>query len=368
MGDLVKRAMALRWVAHLLRAVNRFTSRLGNQFAAAITYFSVLAIIPILMFGFAILGLTIDVLRPDLAQTLVTKIAEAIQSASGAQTIAATVMDTLKSWRSVAVVAVISAGYAGAGWVGNIRQAINAMWHPESITSTGAVGIVGWLSALGRNLLTLLGLIVLGAVTIGVSLSATAAQSLLLGWLGLDGSGVARVMAVLVGLVISLLVGWALFVYLYWVLPQDRSHIRDIARGALFGSIGLAALQYFAGFLNGIFLQNKAAAIFGPVIVLMLSLNVFATLVMLGAAWTATTKPGPEPLAIVDADPEPPLIPLADHADVQGAVLVSQKVARRGVTAGIVAGYALGGAAGLGLGAVLGRLAGAVAHRRRRRR
>jgi len=203
MGDLVKRVMALRWVAHLLRAINRFTSRLGNQFAAAITYFSVLAIIPILMFAFAILGLTVEVLRPDLAQTLVTEIAERLQSASGAQTIADTLVDTLKNWRGVGIVALLAAAYAGTGWVGNMRQAVNAMWHPIGITPTGAAGIVGWLSALGKNLLILLGLIVLGALTVGVSLSVTAAQSLVLGWLGLGGSWVARALTVLAGLVIS---------------------------------------------------------------------------------------------------------------------------------------------------------------------
>jgi len=366
MGDRVKHVMAWPWVAHLLRAVDRFTSRLGNQFAAAITYFSVLAIVPILMIAFAVLGLTVTVLRPDLAQTLVNEIAERIQSASGARAIADTLVETLKSWRAVGVVALLSAGYAGTGWVANMRQAVNAMWHPERITPTGSPGIVGWLSALGKNLLILLGLIVLGAVTVGVSLSATAAQSLVLGWLGLESSWVAHTLTALVGLLISLLVGWALFVYLYSVLPTDRGHVRDIARGALFGSVGLAALQYFAGFLNGIFAHNTAALIFGPVIVLMLSLNIFATLVMLGAAWTATTAVEPEPLPVVDMDPEPPLVPLSDHPDLRGTVLVSQKIAKRGVTAGIVAGYALGGAAGVGLGAVLGRLAGAVAHRRRR--
>ena len=365
MGDLVKRVMASHMVKHLLRAVDRFTSRLGNQFAAAITYFSVLAIVPVLMFAFAILGLTVEVLRPDLARTLVDVISERLQSASGAKDIAATILETLKSWRSVLLVGLLSAGYAGSGWVANLRQAINAMWHPDGIRPVGAAGILGWLSDLGKNLLILMGLIILGAVTVGASLSATAAQSLVLGWLGLDESWVARALTVIAALLISLLAGWALFVYLYWVLPRKHGQFREIARGAVFGSVGLAALQYFAGTLNGIFLQNKAAAIFGPIIVLMLSLNLFATLVMLGAAWTATTEvdelPAPESI-----DAELPLIPLADHPDVHGSVLVSQKVAKRGVTAGIVAGYALGGAAGIGLGAVLGRLAGAVAHRRRR--
>src|SRR5450756_2284180 len=184
MGGVLKRVMTWAWVAHLLRAVDRFSSRLGNQFAAAITYFSVLAIVPVLMIAFSILGLTIEVLRPDLAYTLLQAIEARLQTVNGAKEIAATLVDTLKNWRGVFIVALLSAGYAGTGWVGNIRQAIKAMWHSEGIKPTGAAGVVGWLADLGKNLLILLGLIVLGAMTIGVSLSATAAQSLVLGWLG----------------------------------------------------------------------------------------------------------------------------------------------------------------------------------------
>ena len=366
MGDLMKRVMASAWVMHLLRAIDRFTSRLGNQFAAAITYFSVLALIPILMFAFAILGLTVEVLRPDLAQTLVQVISDRVDSASGAKALSNALIETLKSWRGVLLVGLLSAGYAGSGWVANIRQALNAMWHPEGIKATGATGIVGWLADLGKNLLILVGLMILGAVTVGASLSATAAKSLVLGWLGLRASGVASALTIIAALIVSLISGWLLFLYLYWIMPREHKPFREIARGAVLGSVGLAILQYFAGALNGLFLRNMAATIFGPVIVLMLSLNVFATLVMIGAAWTATAGPEPVPLPVVDTELEPPMIPLADHPEVHGTVLVTRKVAQRGVTAGIVAGYALGGAAGVGLGAVLGRLAGAVAHRRRR--
>ena len=366
MGDLMKRVMAWPWVAHLLRAIDRFSSRLGNQFAAAITYFSVLAIVPVLMIAFSILGLTIEVLRPDLAETLLEAIEVRLQTVSGAEQIAATLVDTLKNWRGVGIVALLSAGYAGTGWVGNIRQAINAMWGSDGIKPTAPAGVWGWVAYLGKNLAILVGLVVLGALTVGVSLSATAAQSLVLGWLGLAKTGMASALTVVAALVLSLLSGWALFLYLYWILPRDRRPLHDIGRGALFGSIGLAALQYFAGTLNGILLHNKAAAIFGPIIVLMLSLNIFATLVMLGAAWTATAEQVDEPLAVDGGDPEATMLPLAENPYVTGQVLVPQKVAKRGVTVGIVAGYALGGAAGVGLGAVLGRLAGAVAHRRRR--
>jgi membrane protein len=125
------------------------------------------------------------------------------------------------------------------------------------------------------------------------------------------------------------------------------------------------ALQYVAGVLNGVFAHNKAAAIFGSTIVAILALNLFATLVMVGAAWTATAA-NPEKEAVIAGEPDARMLPLAQNPLVTGETLVSRKVASRWVSVGIAAGYVLGGAAGIGLGAVVGRVAGAIAHRRRR--
>ena len=43
-------------IAHLIRSAERFNDRMGNQFGAAITYFSFLSMIPILMVSFAAAG------------------------------------------------------------------------------------------------------------------------------------------------------------------------------------------------------------------------------------------------------------------------------------------------------------------------
>lgn len=51
-------------IAHLLRAAERFNDRLGNQFGAAITYFSFLSMIPILMVSFAAAGFVLPGIRP----------------------------------------------------------------------------------------------------------------------------------------------------------------------------------------------------------------------------------------------------------------------------------------------------------------
>ncbi len=362
---LIQRITQQPLVAHLLRAVERFGERLGNQFAAAITYFSVLAIVPIAAFAFAILGWTVEVLRPDLLGKVTDAIAAQLQSATGAKQIMDVIVDMLQNWRGVTIVAILTGAYAGAGWVGNLRAAVTAMSGDRFTVYTPKGGFLGKVLLILRNLAVMLGLLVLGGLTIVVSLGATGAKDLVLSWVGLQDSTAASVLTTLAGLIVSFAAGWVLFIFIYKALMHPRPTVRTASRGALFGSVGLVAVQYLAGVLNGIFAHNKAAAIFGSTIVAILALNLFATLAMVGAAWTATAHaPAPEP---VHADPEPELLPLAENPLVTGE-LVTQKVATRGVTAGIAAGYVLGGAAGLGVGAILGRIAGGVAHRRRRRR
>jgi membrane protein len=41
------------WVDHLVRAGARYTQRRGNDYAAAVTYFSVLSLVPVTMVAFA---------------------------------------------------------------------------------------------------------------------------------------------------------------------------------------------------------------------------------------------------------------------------------------------------------------------------
>lgn len=61
-------------IAHLIRAAERFNDRMGNQFGAAITYFSFLSMIPILMVSFAAAGFVLAS-HPTLLQDIFNKIA-----------------------------------------------------------------------------------------------------------------------------------------------------------------------------------------------------------------------------------------------------------------------------------------------------
>ena len=82
--ESIKRLQQRPWIAHMIRTVERYLSRLGSQFAAATTYFSVLAIVPILMVAFSITGFVLTVVQPGLLDNVADAVADALGSADTA--------------------------------------------------------------------------------------------------------------------------------------------------------------------------------------------------------------------------------------------------------------------------------------------
>ena len=106
-------------IAHLIRATERFNDRMGNQFGAAITYFSFLSMIPILMLSFAAAGFVL-VSHPTLLQDIFTKILQNVSD----PTLATTLKSTIST--AVGIVGLLVALYSGINWMGNLREAIRA--------------------------------------------------------------------------------------------------------------------------------------------------------------------------------------------------------------------------------------------------
>lgn len=79
---LAERVQRQPMIAHLIRAAERFNDRMGNQFGAAITYFSFLSMIPILMVSFAAAGFILAS-HPTLLQDIFSKIGQRQRSDAG---------------------------------------------------------------------------------------------------------------------------------------------------------------------------------------------------------------------------------------------------------------------------------------------
>jgi membrane protein len=354
MKEWLARMKEKPWVAHLLRAVTRFGNRLGSQFAAAITYFSVLALVPIMLFAFAITGFVLTVLHPEYIGVVAQAVTAAIGSADADTTAKITqlVTDTLGNWKGVGIVGLVSALYSGAGWMGNLKNAVRAQWRPDFDLQEAQGNIVKKTLV---NLVTLLGLLILIAITFGFASLSTALTDTVLDVLGLSDVGWLKPVLHFVPIIFSIGAGWLLFMYLYTVLPEDREPWPIVRRGALLGAVGLGVLQYGTGLLFSAFQGNKAAQLFGPVIVLMLFFNVFAQLILFVAAWIATADH--EAISSGDEKVRFALTPESERDGEPAAprepVMVPQQVAARSVQVGLGAGYVTGAATGVGLGAGL---------------
>lgn len=285
MKDKLTTLMAHPAVAHLLRTLARYGNRLGNQFAGAVTYFSVLAMLPVIMFLFATTGFVVTNLRPELLPQVLDLVKSNV---GGSPEIAGAIEEALTNWASLGIVSVLGAAYTGAGWIGNLKSAVRAQWRPDFEQEEHKNNIV--VETL-LNLAILVAFFIMVVLTFGLAQVATSMTDTIIGWMGLDGVGWLKPVLSTVPLVVSAVFGWFLFLFIFRVLPEAQTSPRKaIMKGALAGSILLLALQALAGVLVGSFAGNPAAAAFGPVIILMLFLNLFARLILYIAAWIATSN------------------------------------------------------------------------------
>ncbi|MFT3832385.1 MAG: YhjD/YihY/BrkB family envelope integrity protein [Micropruina sp.] len=333
------------WIAHLLRMQERFTARLGNQFAGAITYFSVLSIVPVLMFAFSVLGMVLTVFRPDLLDAVRGLINQEFKNAPLGDQVIGIMENALRNWATLSIVAIGVFAWSGANWVANLKSAIRAQLRPTLDVAEKKSNIV-------VETLTNLGILVTLLVTIlamfALSTVATVLAGTIIEWLHLPASILTTLALRLVPMLANVAVGFGLFAFLYRVSYQQPIPRRIWLTGALIGSIGLAVLQVAATTIAGMFSGNAAATVFGPIIVAMLFLNLFATLILMIAAWMASYEPEPvysSPLAQDVADPPAELDdPLPT---------VRRAVAERAMRVGLGTGWVLGAATGVGLGAVV---------------
>lgn len=346
------------WVAHLLRAIDRFNVRGGAQFAAAVAYFSVLSVVPILMLAFSAVGLTLTVMRPDALEAVRDLVSNALKGYGdlGEQLIGV-ITNALSNWAALGLTGLAITLWAGATWMGNLKRAARALMREDYDRPTEQLPMpLDLLINFGGLVVLFIGVLVSSVATvIATSLTREVGD-----WLGITGVG-AAVMVRLVGLLFSLLVGVLLFWWMFrWfaITPVRRGLLW---LGAAVGAVGLVALQTLAGYVIAMFSRNLTASLFGPVIILMLSFNLLATLILYVAAWLATAEP-PKPVPV---EPEPQVEP--DPPTRPGEEQVSAEVARRSMGFGLVTGYTVGTATGLGAGAVLVSLLGRLLGGRRER-
>jgi membrane protein len=286
------------WLDHVMLAYERYTERYGTHYAAAVTYFSVLSLVPILMIGFAIAGFVLQS-QPDLLAELRTAIAEAVPDENLSKQINEAVNTALDSKGTVGIIGLLGAAYSGLGWMGNLRDALTAQWGHAKEN-------LPFLGTLWRDLLSLIGLGLAIVLSFGITALGSGFADHVLVWLGLEDAGWARALVKIASILLSLLANWMVFLWVLARLPRKPVGWRSALRGALAAAIGFEVLKQAATIFLSFVTSSPTSAAFGSVIGVLVFANLVAQFLLFITAWTATAKENREPEVV--AAPPPAVI------------------------------------------------------------
>lgn len=253
------------WIDHAVRAQQRYDRSQGDFYAAGITYFTIFALFPVLMVGFAVVGFVLAG-RPAVLAEIDSRVKAAVPGEFGEQILG--LMDAaIASRTSVGLIGLATALYVGLLWMQRLRAALSQMWGQPFPSP-------GFLSTKASDVIALVGAFLASLMTIGFSALATSALRL---------TGFVR----LGSLVVSILVAWLLFTVMIARLPHDPVALRRCASAGLMAAIGFEVFKQVGSVYLQAVLHGPAGAVFGPVLGLMVFAYMTARLVLFATAWAA---------------------------------------------------------------------------------
>ncbi|EDT4848096.1 inner membrane protein YhjD [Salmonella enterica subsp. enterica serovar Anatum] len=285
--SLMQKIQRQPMVAHLIRATERFNDRLGNQFGAAITYFSFLSMIPIMMVSFAAAGFILAS-HPNLLEDIFSKILMNVSDPTLASTLKNTINTAVQQRTTVGLVGLGIALYSGVNWMGNLREAIRAqsrdVWERKPQDQEKI-----WLKYL-RDFISLIGLLIALIITLSITSIAGSAQQMIISALYLDSIEWLKPAWHLIGLAISIFANYLLFFWIFWRLPRHRPRKKALIRGTFIAAIGFEVIKIIMTYTLPSLVKSPSGAAFGSVLGLMAFFYFFARLTLFCAAWIATAE------------------------------------------------------------------------------
>ena len=286
------------WFDHTVRAASRYQVQKGDYYAAGMTYFSVLALFPLLMVAFAAAGFVL-VGQPEWLDQIRDQIAQNVPGSLG-ETINSLIDTAVESRTSVGVLGLLGALYAGLGWIANLREALTAMW--ESVHEPGS-----FVATKLKDLAALFGLGLAMALSLGLSaLNGGSVMQSLLRLLNLDEAPGVGVLLRIVSVLLALVATWAVFTWVISRLPREPVPFRSAVKGGLIAAVGFEIFKQIAAIYLSSVTNGPAGVVFGPIIGLLVFVFTTSRFVLFATAFAATTResmalafvPPPEPAVI----------------------------------------------------------------------
>ena len=261
------------WVSVVLRVTGRSTKNFaedrGTQMAAAISYYTLFSLLPLLILTVAIFGLVLrdsglqERVIDALVDALPVQSSEVIQAVEGTANVAP----------QLALVSLIAAIWTSGALSASVRTALNVAFEARRARPALRGKLIDY------TLLPILGLPVLGGVVLSTAwqIIRQRTENLPLAanfeWVW-DAATIGT----------SLFLSFLAFSLLYWLAPNRHVRFRYLWPGALFAAVAFEALKYaFTVYLTNFASYEVVYGALGGVVVLLFWVFLSANILILGA-------------------------------------------------------------------------------------
>ena len=287
------------WLGVLKRTVKEFREDNLTDWAAALTYYGILAIFPALLALVSILGL----LGSGTTQPLIDNLGK-VAPGPAKDIFTSAIQNLQKSQGAAGVLFFVGLGgalWSASGYVGAFMRASNAIYDVEE-------GRPIWKTAPTRLLTTLVLLLMLAVVAIGVTVTGPLADQvgkvLGIGSAAVTAWDIAKWPVILLAVI-------TMFAILYWAAPNVKHpRFRWISPGGVVGLlVWIVASAAFAFYVANFGSYNKTYGALAGVIIFLMWLWISNIAILLGAVFNAELERGRQIEAGHPAEEEPFLEP-----------------------------------------------------------
>jgi membrane protein len=323
------------WLRHVVDAYALLGRNNGNQYAAAITYFSFLALFPLLLLAVAVTGFIL-VSHPATQQSLFNHLEAKVPGEFG-RTLKSSLQTAIDKRAGVGVVGLVGVLLSGLGWIANLRAAIDGVWGRRPAKRS-------FVKAKTSDLFVLGGLGVGIVVSLGLTVVGTSVTTQLLKAVSLDDVPGFTLLLKVIGIALAVAGDMVIFWWVLIKLPQADVSRRIALKGALLASVGFEVLKVVGTYTIANTAKSPTAGPFAGILAVLIWIQLVARFMLFACAWTATLAaeataaaqvPMELPAAVNGAEPHVDADAPTVHPAAVGATLVGA-----GAVAGAVATWA----------------------------
>jgi membrane protein len=290
-----------RWTRFPWAVAQTFSKAEGALLSGSMAYYTFLSLLPLLMVAAFILA-TFASPEPEARQAVANGLNQVFPGI-GTEVFEEVIDQVVQNRGVLGVFGLLSAAYAGSGFVGSMTACMNRMWQVPSGRNPVGQKLVNII------IVMLLGLVLLGSALLTIWVSATAQRTLDIP----PTNPVISMIEELAGPSSMLIV----LLLLYRLLPARRHSWLSQVPGAVFGAVGFYLLKrgfdYWAAQSAGIGALPRSLV---SVVLLLVWLGFFGQLILYGAALNVVLDRRRHGQPIM---PEPPRVVIDAARDASGA-------------------------------------------------